>query len=110
MAMPPEDIDGGCGGVDCSSRPRTTMEIKTVLTTVISGSRYLVHPQVLGTIQETIKPDVIIPVTVLEPEQLYYHLEGTLRLFDFYDDVFTPEFGNILIENRAETPAWQFRL
>ncbi|KAG8423051.1 hypothetical protein J3459_009846 [Metarhizium acridum] len=98
MAMPPEDIDGGCGGVDCSSRPRTTMEIKTVLTTVISGSRYLVHPQVLGTIQETIKPDVIIPVTVLEPEQLYYHLEGTLRLFDFYDDVFTPEFGNILIE------------
>ncbi|KAK8926848.1 Amidase [Metarhizium anisopliae] len=89
------------------------MEIKTVLTTVISGSRYLVHPQVLifcqkrsvsaltrkqGTIQETINPDVIIPVTVLEPEQLYYHLEGTLRLFDFYDDVFTPEFGNILIE------------
>lgn len=51
-----------------------------------------------GTIQETINPDVIIPVTVLEPEQLYYHLEGTLRLFDFYDDVFTPEFGNILIE------------
>ncbi|KHN94039.1 Amidase signature domain protein [Metarhizium album ARSEF 1941] len=74
------------------------MEIKTVLTTVISGSRYLVHPQVLGTIQETINPDVIVPVTVLEPEQLYHQLEGTLRLFDFYDDVFTPEFGSILIE------------
>ncbi|KAH0594678.1 hypothetical protein MHUMG1_07512 [Metarhizium humberi] len=97
--MPPEDTKPGCGGVDCVPRPSTTtMEIKTVLTTVISGSRYLVHPQVLGTIQETINPDVIIPVTVLEPEQLYYHLEGTLRLFDFYDDVFTPEFGNILIE------------
>ncbi|TWU74878.1 hypothetical protein ED733_003036 [Metarhizium rileyi] len=75
------------------------MEIKTALTTIVSGSHYLVHPQVLkGTIQETIKPDVVLPVTVLEPEQLYYHLEGTLRLFDFYDDVFTPEFGSILIE------------
>ncbi|OAQ65358.1 amidase [Pochonia chlamydosporia 170] len=74
------------------------MELKAVLTTVISGSQYLVHPQVLGKIQETIKPDVILPVTVLEPEQLYNHLEGTLRLFDFYDDVFTPEFGSILIE------------
>lgn len=34
----------------------------------------------------------------MEPEQLYYHLEGTLRLFAFYDDVFNPEFGSILIE------------
>ncbi|KAK2616650.1 hypothetical protein QQS21_000473 [Conoideocrella luteorostrata] len=74
------------------------MSLKTVLTTVVAGSQYLIHPQILGTIQETIKPDVIIPVTVLEPEQLYYHLEGTLRLFDFYDDVFNPEFGSVLIE------------
>lgn len=112
-----------------------SMSLKTVLTTVVAGSQYLIHPQVLvqmtpspaqisrplkldgnpfvgndrvenpdtdastqGTIQETIKPDAVIPVTVLEPEQLYSHLEETLRLFDLYDDVFTPEFGSVLIE------------
>ncbi|KAG5915991.1 hypothetical protein E4U42_007851 [Claviceps africana] len=74
------------------------MTLKSVLTTVVAGSHYLIHPQVLGTIQETIKPDVIIPVTVLEPDQLYNHLEDTLRLFDLYDDVFNPEFGSVLIE------------
>lgn len=49
-------------------------------------------------IHETINPDVIIPVTVLETRQLYFQLEGTLSLFDFYDDVFNPEFGRILVE------------
>ncbi|KAG6006161.1 hypothetical protein E4U21_007271 [Claviceps maximensis] len=81
-----------------SSRSTMTMSLKSVLTTVVAGSQYLIHPQVLGTIQETIKPDVIIPVTVLESEQLYNHLEATLRLFDFYDDVFNPDFGSVLIE------------
>ncbi|KAG5938100.1 hypothetical protein E4U53_008085 [Claviceps sorghi] len=78
--------------------PWSAMSLKSVLTTVVAGSHYLIHPQVLGTIEETIKPDVIIPVTVLEPDQLYNHLEDTLRLFDLYDDVFNPEFGSVLIE------------
>ncbi|GAB0138701.1 hypothetical protein EsDP_00006927 [Epichloe bromicola] len=88
----------GQGRIANSWSSSMSMSLKTVLTTVVAGSQYLIHPQVLGTIQETIKPDAIIPVTVLEPEQLYSHLEETLRLFDLYDDVFTPEFGSVLIE------------
>ncbi|KAG5984142.1 hypothetical protein E4U55_005855, partial [Claviceps digitariae] len=88
----------GYASLDRLHSSPSTMSLKSVLTTVVAGSQYLIHPQVLGTIEETIKPDVIIPVTVLESEQLYHHLEGTLRLFEFYDDVFNPEFGNVLIE------------
>ncbi|KAG6019521.1 hypothetical protein E4U40_006962 [Claviceps sp. LM458 group G5] len=76
----------------------STMSLKSVLTTVVAGSQYLIHPQVVGMIQQTINPDAIIPVTVLETRQLYFQLEGTLALFDFYDDVFNPEFGRILVE------------
>lgn len=90
MSPPVQDASGAA----CPGTPSP----KTVLTTVVAGSRYLIHPQVLGTIQETISPDAVLPVTLLEPEQLYLHLEGTLRLFDAYDDVFTPEFGNVLVE------------
>ncbi|KAG6019069.1 hypothetical protein E4U41_003415, partial [Claviceps citrina] len=99
MSMLVQDprLDGHIA-VPLSHSSSPAMSLKSVLTTVVAGSRYLIHPQILGTIEETIKPDVVIPVTVLEPEQLYNQLEATLRLFDFYDDVFNPEFGNVLIE------------
>lgn len=152
MSMLRQDADARLDGyVYAGPRPHSspfTMSLKSVLTTVVAGSHYLVHPQVLvdshpfpvhiapacvdpiyttytrdgrvngrqniqltstrrepqGTIEETIKPDVIIPVTVLETRQLQHNLDSLLRLYDFYDDVFNPEFGNVLIEKPNRKP------
>ncbi|UNI19489.1 hypothetical protein JDV02_005671 [Purpureocillium takamizusanense] len=53
---------------------------------------------VQGSIQETINPDAIVPVTLLETHEIFGDVDATLRLFDSYDDVFVPEFGAVLVE------------
>ncbi|WZH42973.1 amidase signature domain-containing protein [Fusarium acuminatum] len=73
-----------------------------ITTCFVAGLQYLIHPLKLGTIQETINPDALIPVTLLTTEELFGDLEGILDLFDSYDDVFVPEFGSILVEKTGD--------
>ncbi|KAL7933921.1 amidase signature domain-containing protein [Trichoderma chlorosporum] len=72
--------------------------MKNLFTVVIAGSQYLLHPQKLGTIEETINPDALIPVTLLTTTEINTDLEGILELFATVDDVFQPDFGGILVE------------
>ncbi|UKZ72529.1 hypothetical protein TrVFT333_000159 [Trichoderma virens FT-333] len=72
--------------------------MKNLFTVVIAGSQYLLHPQKLGTIEETINPDALIPVTLLTTSEINTDLEGILELFATVDDVFQPDFGGILVE------------
>ncbi|KAF7559470.1 hypothetical protein G7046_g4681 [Stylonectria norvegica] len=83
--------------------------MKPLITCVVAGIQYLLHPQKLGTIQETINPDALIPVTLLTTSEIFGDLDGILQLFDSYDDVFVPDFGGVLIEkpggNGSDTSA-----
>ncbi|KAL6879311.1 amidase signature enzyme [Trichoderma novae-zelandiae] len=72
--------------------------MKNLFTVVIAGSQYLLHPQKLGTIEETINPDALIPVTLLTTSEINGDLEGILDLFATVDDVFQPDFGSIVVE------------
>ncbi|KAL7941820.1 hypothetical protein V8C42DRAFT_355247 [Trichoderma barbatum] len=74
------------------------LKMKNLFTVVIAGSQYLLHPQKLGTIEETINPDALIPVTLLTTSEINTDLEGILELFATVDDVFQPDFGGILVE------------
>ncbi|KAJ4313535.1 hypothetical protein N0V84_009353 [Fusarium piperis] len=67
-------------------------------TCIVAGLPYLIHPQKLGSIQETINSDAIIPITLLTTDEVFGDLEGILQLFDSYDDVFNLDFGSILVE------------
>ncbi|KKO99570.1 hypothetical protein THAR02_08332 [Trichoderma harzianum] len=58
----------------------------------------IVDGKKLGTIEETINPDALIPVTLLTTTEINTDLEGTLQLFATVDDVFQPDFGGILVE------------
>ncbi|ODA83550.1 hypothetical protein RJ55_02064 [Drechmeria coniospora] len=71
---------------------------KLLITCLVAGSQYLIHPRKLASIQETINPDAILPVTLLDTQEIYGDLEATLRLFDAVDDVFIPEFGFVVVE------------
>ncbi|KAK7420198.1 hypothetical protein QQX98_002851 [Neonectria punicea] len=72
--------------------------MKPIFTCAVAGLQYLIHPQKLGSIQETINPDSIIPITLLTTDEVFGDLESLLHLLDEYDDVFTPEFGSVLVE------------
>ncbi|GJN74888.1 hypothetical protein PLICBS_008981 [Purpureocillium lilacinum] len=72
--------------------------MRSLFTCLLAGSQYLIHPHKLGSIQETINPDAIVPVTLLETHEIFGDVDATLRLFDSYDDVFVPEFGAVLVE------------
>ncbi|OTA05196.1 hypothetical protein A9Z42_0058720 [Trichoderma parareesei] len=74
------------------------IKMKNLFTVVIAGTQYLLHPQKLGTIEETINPDALIPVTLLTTSEINSDLEGILDLFSTVDDVFQPDFGSILVE------------
>ncbi|KAF0641863.1 hypothetical protein FPSE5266_07106 [Fusarium pseudograminearum] len=69
-----------------------------ITTCFVAGLQYLLHPTKLGTIQETINPDALIPVTLLTTDEIFGDIEGVLNLFDSVDDVFVPDFGSILVE------------
>ncbi|KLO88034.1 Uncharacterized protein LW93_5202 [Fusarium fujikuroi] len=72
------------------------------MTCFVAGLQYLIHPLKLGTIQETINPDALIPITLLSTEEIFGDLEGILQLFDSIDDVFVPDFGSILVEKSGD--------
>ncbi|KAG4262020.1 hypothetical protein FPRO03_10893 [Fusarium proliferatum] len=71
-------------------------------TCFVAGLQYLIHPLKLGTIQETINPDALIPITLLSTEEIFGDLEGILQLFDSIDDVFVPDFGSVLVEKSGD--------
>lgn len=94
-------------------------------TCLIGGIQYLIHPQTLvgpsppqtqpsqpsqpsltppkGSITATIKPDALIPVTLLTTDDIFGgRLEQILDHYDAIDDVFIPEFGSVLIEKSSE--------
>ncbi|KAF5604505.1 D-mandelate dehydrogenase [Fusarium subglutinans] len=73
-----------------------------ITTCFVAGLQYLIHPLKLGTIQETINPDALIPITLLSTEEIFGDLEGILQLFDLIDDVFVPDFGSILVEKSGD--------
>ncbi|KAF4451464.1 hypothetical protein F53441_5556 [Fusarium austroafricanum] len=73
-----------------------------ITTCFVAGLQYLLHPAKLGTIQETINPDALIPITLLSTEEIFGDLEGILELFDSIDDVFVPDFGSILVEKSGD--------
>ncbi|RDA84412.1 hypothetical protein CP532_2912 [Ophiocordyceps camponoti-leonardi (nom. inval.)] len=72
--------------------------VKSLVTCLIGSTRYLIHPQKLGSIQETIKPDALLPVTLLDTHEIFGDVDETLRRFQSWDDVFAPEFGFVLVE------------
>ncbi|KAL6897514.1 amidase signature enzyme [Trichoderma evansii] len=72
--------------------------MKNLFTVVIAGSQYLLHPQKLGTIEQTINPDALIPVTLLTTSEINGDVDGILDLFAAVDDVFQSDFGGILVE------------
>ncbi|RKL25611.1 hypothetical protein BFJ68_g242 [Fusarium oxysporum] len=68
----------------------------------LSLSIFHLRPNLKGTIQETINPDALIPITLLSTEEIFGDLEGILQLFDSIDDVFVPDFGSILVEKSGD--------
>ncbi|KAK1244205.1 hypothetical protein MKX08_002343 [Trichoderma sp. CBMAI-0020] len=72
--------------------------MKNLFTVVVAGSQYLLHPQKLGTIEQTINPDALIPVTLLTTSEINGDVDGILDLFATVDDVFQSDFGGILVE------------
>ncbi|KAF5023188.1 hypothetical protein F66182_4742 [Fusarium sp. NRRL 66182] len=80
-----------------------------ITTCVVAGQQYLIHPLILGSIQETIKPDAIIPVTLLSTDEIFGDVDGVLKLLDDRDDVFVADFGSVLVEkpgdSSSEVPA-----
>ncbi|CAG2007833.1 unnamed protein product, partial [Fusarium graminearum] len=78
--------------------PGDTLAMLPITTCFVAGLQYLLHPVKLGTIQETINPDALIPVTLLTTDEIFGDIEGVLNLFDSADDVFVPDFGSILVE------------
>ncbi|KAG9252208.1 amidase signature domain-containing protein [Emericellopsis atlantica] len=65
----------------------------------VGDAEYLIHPQILAAIQADIKPSALIPVTLLNTDEIFNdRLEQILNEFDATDDVFRPEFGSVLVE------------
>ncbi|ROW08437.1 hypothetical protein VMCG_03147 [Cytospora schulzeri] len=84
------------------------MALKHLITCVVAGVDYLVHPQILGSVEESVRADQIIPVVVLSenevnsgPEELWW----TLKYLVDYDDVCTDEFTGIIVERPSSSGA-----
>ncbi|OAA57192.1 Amidase signature domain protein [Cordyceps fumosorosea ARSEF 2679] len=73
--------------------------MKPLFTAVIAGVNYLLHPDVLGMIQEDINPDAVLPVTLISTEELNSpNLDAFLKGLELYDDVYSSEFAFALVE------------
>ncbi|KAJ6782018.1 hypothetical protein PWT90_05873 [Aphanocladium album] len=70
-----------------------------LFTAVIAGVNYLLHPEILGMIQEDINPDAVLPVTLISTEELNDpNLDVFLKGLEMYDDVYSSEFSFALVE------------
>ncbi|ROW13500.1 hypothetical protein VPNG_04455 [Cytospora leucostoma] len=84
------------------------MALKHLITCVVAGIDYLVHPQILGSVEESVRADQIIPVVVLSekevnagPEELW----DTLHHLVDNDDVCTDEFTGIIVVSPSASGA-----
>ncbi|OAA35140.1 Amidase signature domain protein [Beauveria brongniartii RCEF 3172] len=73
--------------------------MKPLFTAVIAGVNYLLHPEILGMIEEDIKPDAVLPVTLISTEELNSpNLDDFLKGLELFDDVYSSEFAFALVE------------
>ncbi|ATY58573.1 Amidase signature domain [Cordyceps militaris] len=78
--------------------------MKPLFVTVIAGINYLLHPEILGLIQEDINPDAVLPVTLISTEELSSpDLDTFLKGLELYDDVYSSEFAFALVEKPGRT-------
>ncbi|KAF3767012.1 hypothetical protein M406DRAFT_106416 [Cryphonectria parasitica EP155] len=73
-----------------------------------AGIDYLLHPQILGTVEESVRADQIIPVVVLSEEEISAGPEklwDTLHYLVDNDDVCTDEFTGIIVVRPSPTSA-----
>lgn len=96
------------------------MALKHLITCIVAGIDYLVHPQILvrtkfsissylirstadrrqGSVEESVRADQVIPVVVLSEEEVNAgpeELGRTLQYLVDYDDVCTDEFTGIIV-------------
>ncbi|KAL1865524.1 hypothetical protein Daus18300_007169 [Diaporthe australafricana] len=76
------------------------MALKHLITCIVAGIDYLVHPQILGSVEESVRADQIIPVVVLSEKEINAgpeELGRTLRYLVDNDDVCTDEFTGIIV-------------
>ncbi|PSR82855.1 amidase signature domain-containing protein [Coniella lustricola] len=84
------------------------MALKHLITCVVAGIDYLVHPQILGAVEESVRADQIIPVVVLSEEEISAGPEklwDTLHDLVAYDDVCTDEFTGIIVVKPSTSSA-----
>ncbi|KAK8145397.1 hypothetical protein G3M48_004481 [Beauveria asiatica] len=73
--------------------------MKPLFTAVIAGVNYLLHPEILGMIEEDIRPDAVLPVTLISTEELNSpNLDDFLKGLELFDDVYSSEFAFALVE------------
>ncbi|KAM3504581.1 hypothetical protein MY11210_008300 [Beauveria gryllotalpidicola] len=73
--------------------------MKPLFTAVIAGVNYLLHPEILGMIEEDINPDAVLPVTLISTEELNSpNLDDFLKGLELFDDVYSSEFAFALVE------------
>ncbi|KAK2611385.1 hypothetical protein N8I77_004725 [Diaporthe amygdali] len=76
------------------------MALKHLITCIVAGIDYLVHPQILGSVEENLRADQIIPVVVLSEKEVNAgpeELGRTLQYLVDNDDVCTDEFTGIIV-------------
>ncbi|OAR02097.1 hypothetical protein LLEC1_06688 [Akanthomyces lecanii] len=73
--------------------------MKPLFTAVIAGVNYLLHPEILGMIEEDINPDAVLPVTLISTAELNSpNLDDFLKGLELFDDVYSSEFAFALVE------------
>ncbi|KAH8788395.1 amidase signature domain-containing protein [Diaporthe sp. PMI_573] len=76
------------------------MTLKHLITCIVAGIDYLVHPQILGSVEESVRADQVIPVVVLSEEEVNAGPEELGRTLQFLvdnDDVCTDDFTGIIV-------------
>ncbi|KAJ6006803.1 hypothetical protein N7451_004747 [Penicillium sp. IBT 35674x] len=76
------------------------MGFDRIITQIITSTKYLVHPHIVGTILENIQFQEITPVVLLEAKIVQESTEKLvpqLNLFQRVDDVYKEEFSNSVV-------------
>ncbi|CAN8105645.1 unnamed protein product [Discula destructiva] len=83
------------------------MALKHLITCVVAGIDYLVHPQILGSVEESVRADQIIPVLVLSEREIESGPEKLWDILQYYvnnDDVCIDDFTGILVVMPTSNP------